>query len=90
MQSLRIKSGHFNRYTDDCQRTDFPNVTLVGVLAADMSLHVSDFRSRTDFSAFDAGSWSREEEGKGEAIIRRMIQALCNYDRKRAGLRGFL
>ena len=26
---------------------DFPNVTLVGILAADLSLHISDYRARS-------------------------------------------
>lgn len=26
---------------------DFPNVTLVGILAADLSLHISDYRRRS-------------------------------------------
>lgn len=31
---------------------DFPNVTLVGILAADLSLHASDFRRRSGPSSF--------------------------------------
>ena len=31
--------------TDDCQGHDFPNVTLMGILAADMSLSVNDYRA---------------------------------------------
>ena len=37
---------------------DFPNVTLVGVLAADLSLYVSDYHAkRTHFPVADAGGW---------------------------------
>ena len=51
---------------------DFPNVTLVGILAADMSLYTDDYRSgRTNVPAFDSGG--RTERGaeirKGEAVI---------------------
>ena len=34
-----------DRYADDRKGHDFPDVTLVGVLAADLSLHVGDYRA---------------------------------------------
>ena len=44
---------------------DFPNVTLVGVLAADMSLYSDDFRSaEEDIRASDAGCGKGRKRGK--------------------------
>lgn len=50
---------------------DFPNVTLVGVLAADMSLHVSDFHAaeRTFQLLTQAVGRAGRGKEKGEAII---------------------
>lgn len=50
---------------------DFPNVTLVGVLAADMSLYTSDFRSgeRTFQLLTQAVGRAGRGEKKGEAVI---------------------
>lgn len=50
---------------------DFPNVTLVGVLAADMSLYANDFRSgeRTFQLLTQAVGRAGRGEKKGEAVI---------------------
>lgn len=50
---------------------DFPNVTLVGVLAADLSLHVSDYHAseRTFQLLTQAVGRAGRGEEKGEAII---------------------
>ncbi len=50
---------------------DFPNVTLVGVLAADMSLHVSDFHSAERTFELLTQAVGRAGRGKepGQAII---------------------
>lgn len=50
---------------------DFPNVTLVGVLAADMSLHLSDFHAaeRTFQLLTQAVGRAGRGKEKGEAII---------------------
>ena len=50
---------------------DFPNVTLVGVLAADMSLYTSDYRSgeRTFQLLTQAAGRAGRGERRGEAVI---------------------
>ncbi len=50
---------------------DFPNVTLVGVLAADMSLYTDDYRSgeRTFQLLTQAAGRAGRGERKGEAVI---------------------
>ena len=50
---------------------DFPNVTLVGVLAADMSLHVSDYHAAERTFALLTQAIGRAGRGKelGQAII---------------------
>ncbi len=50
---------------------DFPNVTLVGILAADMSLHVSDFHAaeRTFELLTQAAGRAGRGEKRGEVII---------------------
>lgn len=50
---------------------DFPNVTLVGILAADMSLHVSDFRSAEKTFQLLTQAAGRAGRGalEGEVII---------------------
>ncbi|MBR0172644.1 MAG: primosomal protein N' [Lachnospiraceae bacterium] len=50
---------------------DFPNVTLVGVLAADLSLNVSDFRSseRTFQLLVQAAGRAGRGEKKGDVVI---------------------
>lgn len=50
---------------------DFPNVTLVGILAADMSLHVSDYRAgeRTFQLLTQAAGRAGRGDKKGEVII---------------------
>ena len=68
---------------------DFPNVTLVGVLAADMSLYTGDYRSgeRTFQLLTQAEGRAGRGDRPGEAVIQ-------TYDPShyaiRAGLRGFL
>ena len=39
------RSRYFNWNADDCERSDYPNVTLVGVINADTALNIPDFRS---------------------------------------------
>lgn len=50
---------------------DFPNVTLVGILAADLSLHASDYRAgeRTFQLLTQAAGRAGRGEEKGEVII---------------------
>ncbi|MEE1114322.1 MAG: primosomal protein N', partial [Eubacterium sp.] len=50
---------------------DFPGITLVGVLAADLSLHASDYRAeeRTYQLLVQAVGRSGRGDGRGEAII---------------------
>ncbi len=50
---------------------DFPRVTLVGILAADLSLHVSDFRAaeRTFELLAQAAGRAGRDELKGDVII---------------------
>ena len=50
---------------------DFPNVTLVGILAADMSLYSSDYRAaeRTFQLLTQAAGRAGRGEGKGEVVI---------------------
>ena len=50
---------------------DFPNVTLVGVLAADMSLHVSDFHASERTFQLLTQAVGRAGRGKlpGAAVI---------------------
>ncbi len=72
---------------------DFPNVTLVGVLAADMSLYTDDYRSgeRTfqllTQAAGRAGRGERHGRG-GDPDIQ--SGSLCDGDRGGAGLRSVL
>ena len=48
---------------------DFPNVTLMGVLAADMSLYSSDYRaSESNFPASYTGGLEGQEEQKKAAM----------------------
>ena len=55
---------------------DFPNVTLVGVLAADMSLYTSDYRSgeRTFQLLTQAAGRAGRGEKPGEAVIQTTIR----------------
>ncbi len=50
---------------------DFPNVTLVGILAADMSLHANDYRAgERTFQLLDTGSGkSRKRSKKQEKLV---------------------
>lgn len=50
---------------------DFPNVTLVGILAADMSLHINDFRAgeRTFQLLTQAAGRAGRSEKAGEVVI---------------------
>ena len=72
---------------------DFPNVTLVGVLAADMSLYADDYRAGgEDLPASDPGrgkGWPRKEERRGRDSD---LQpgTLWNCDSGGTGLRGVL
>ena len=67
---------------------DFPNVTLVGVLAADMSLHVSDFHSSERTFQLLTQAVGRAGRGRepGQAIIQTYdpehfaIQTACKQD----------
>ena len=36
---------------------DFKNVHLVGIMAADMSANIPDYRSRKNFSAYNSSCW---------------------------------
>ena len=51
---------------------DFPNVTLVGVLAADMSLHISDFHAAE--RTFQLLTQAAGRAGRGEALGDVVIQ----------------
>ena len=51
---------------------DFPNVTLVGVLAADMSLHVSDFHAAE--RTFELLTQAAGRAGRGESAGQVIIQ----------------
>ena len=60
---------------------DFPNVTLVGVLAADMSLYTDDYRSgERTFQLADAGSRTcRKRDAGGRSGHSDLFPgALCN------------
>ena len=50
---------------------DFPNVTLVGVLAADLSLHISDYRAaeRTFQLLTQAAGRAGRGHRQGEVVI---------------------
>ena len=74
----RILSAFANREADILIGTqmivkghDFPNVTLVGVLAADLSLYISDYRSaeRTFALLCQAAGRAGRGKEKGEAVI---------------------
>ena len=43
---------------------DFPDVTLVGILAADLSLNADDYRSGERTFQLPPGGWDDEEEEK--------------------------
>lgn len=60
---------------------DFPNVTLVGVLAADMSLYTDDYRSgERTLSVADAGSRTcrKRDAGRRSGHSDLFPGALCN------------
>ena len=67
---------------------DFPRVTLVGVISADVGLGLADFRAaRADVSAADAGGRPRRpRRAPGEAIVQTLypehysIQLACRQD----------
>ena len=67
---------------------DFPNVTLVGVLAADMSLYTDDYRSGKNISASDTGSRPGRPGREAGRSCNTDLQpgALCGRDRGGSGL----
>ena len=69
---------------------DFPNVTLVGILAADMSLYTDDYRSgeRTFQLLTQAAGRAGRGERHGEVVIQTYKPGpLCHQDSGSAGLR---
>lgn len=85
MDTTKTKEGHekilsaFANYEADIligtqmivKGHDFPNVTLVGILAADLSLHTADYRSgeRTFQLLTQASGRAGRGEEKGEVVI---------------------
>mgnify|MGYP000603386868 FL=1 len=71
---------------------DFPNVTLVGALAADLSLNAVDYRAgERTFQLLTQQSAAPEEAKSREwQSFRRTIRTLQHSDGGRAGLRGIL
>lgn len=57
---------------------DFPNVTLVGVLAADLSLHIDDYRSRE--RTFQILTQVCGRSGRGKSAGRAIIQTYSPED----------
>lgn len=57
---------------------DFPDVTLVGVLAADLSLHIDDYRSRE--RTFQLLTQVCGRSGRGASSGKAIIQTYCPED----------
>ncbi|MBO4954533.1 MAG: primosomal protein N', partial [Clostridia bacterium] len=57
---------------------DFPDVTLVGVLAADLSLHIDDYRSRE--RTFQLLTQVCGRSGRGSSSGKAIIQTYCPED----------
>lgn len=95
----KILSAFANREADILVGTqmivkghDFPYVTLVGVLAADLSLHVPDYRAAERTFQLLTQAAGRAGRGKypGEVVIQTYQPAALQHpNRKGTGLSGF-